>query len=121
MQYMLVYMQTASDLALRTDPAQAPAYWDAWRAYMAALRQSGMMLSGHGLQPPETGTTVRVRHGKRVIQDGPFADTKEHLGGYAILEAPSLDMALRWAERAPCATSGSVEVRPIMPTIAINA
>jgi hypothetical protein len=71
--------------------------------------------SGNGLQPPHTSTTVRVRDGKRQVQDGPFADTREHLGGYFVIEVPSLDEALEWAARAPCAVSGSTEVRPVLP------
>lgn len=58
---------------------------------------------------------MRLRGGKRQVQDGPFADTKEHLGGYFIVEVPSLDVALEWAARAPCAATGSSEVRPVLP------
>jgi hypothetical protein len=64
------------------------------------------------LQVPETGTTVRLKEGKRRVQDGPFADTKEQLGGFTILELPSLDAALDWAARCPAASIGAVEVRP---------
>ena len=73
------------------------------------------MLNGHGLMPPSTATTVRVAGGKRQVQDGPFADTREHLGGYFIIDVPSLETALEWAARAPCASSGSTEVRPVLP------
>jgi hypothetical protein len=72
-------------------------------------------VSGNGLQAPEMGTTVRLRDGKRQVQDGPIADTKEHLGGYFIIQAPTLDVALEWAARAPCTASGSAEVRPVLP------
>jgi hypothetical protein len=115
MKYMLVYNQTAADIAQRDDPAKAPAYWGAWRSYMGELHAAGLIDSGSGLLGPETATMVRVRDGKRLIQDGPFADTKEHLGGYIIMDAPSLDIALQWAERAPCVSTGTVEVRPVMP------
>jgi hypothetical protein len=60
-----------------------------------------------------TGTTLRVRGDKRQVQDGPFADTKEQLGGYFVIEVPDLDSALEWAARAPCASTGGVEVRPV--------
>jgi hypothetical protein len=73
------------------------------------------MVSGNGLQPPHTATTVRIQDGKRHVQDGPFADTKEQLGGYFIIDVPHVDAALEWAARAPCASTGGVEVRPVMP------
>ena len=114
MEYMLVFVEPTTELARRTDPAEAPAYWAAWGAYIGQLQGSGLVKSGNGLQAPETGTTVQVRNGQRIVQDGPFPDSKEHLGGYFIIDAPSLDVALQWAERAPCAACGSVEVRPVM-------
>ncbi len=115
MQYMLIFHEPTSEFAKRADPAAAPTYWGAWGTYVGALHQSGMVISGAGLQPPEMGTTVRLRSGKRQVQDGPFADTKEHLGGFFVIEAPSLDTALEWAARAPCAEAGSIEVRPVLP------
>lgn len=115
MQYMLMYFEPASEVAKRADPAEAPAYWGAWTAYIGAMHQSGIVVSGNGLQAPEMGTTVRLRDGKRQVQDGPIADTKEHLGGYFIIDAPTLDVALEWAARAPCAATGRSEVRPVLP------
>ena len=115
MQYMLLYQEPASELGKRADPVEAPAYWGAWNAYIGAMAQSGIVVSGNGLQPPNLSTTVRMRDGKRQVQDGPFADTKEHLGGYVIIEVPSLDAALEWAARAPCAATGSTEVRAVLP------
>jgi hypothetical protein len=115
MQYMLMYFEPAGEFAKRADPAEAPAYWGAWNAYIGAMSQAGVVVSGNGLQPPHMGTSVRLRDGKRQVQDGPFADTKEHLGGYIIVEVPSLDAALEWAARAPCAATGSAEVRPVLP------
>jgi len=70
------------------------------------------MVGGTGLQPPPLATTIRLRDGKRQVQDGPFGDTKEQLGGYYVIEVPGLDQALDWAARCPSATNGSVEVRP---------
>ena len=85
-------------------------------AYVGAVYESGTVVSGDGLLPPSTATTtLRVRGDKRQVQDGPFADTKEQLGGYFVLEVPDLDSALEWAARAPCASTGGVEVRPVMP------
>jgi hypothetical protein len=115
MQYMLMYRETAQDFAQRADPAAAPAYWGAWNAYIGALMGAGVVVNGNGLQPPHASTTVRLRAGKRQVQDGPFADTHEHLGGYFVIEVPSLDNALEWAARAPCAATGSTEVRPVLP------
>ena len=66
------------------------------------------------LQPPHTATHVRVRNGQRQVQDGPFADTREHLGGYFIVKVPSLDVALEWAARAPNSATGTTEVRPVL-------
>lgn len=115
MQYMLLFTEPAEDFAKRTDPAAAPAYWGAWSTYVAAVREAGILVNGDGLEPPDTATTVRVRAGKRAVQDGPFADLKEQLGGYFVIEVPDLDAALDWAARSPSALCGSVEVRPVMP------
>ncbi len=115
MQYMLIFKETADEVGKRSDPEAAPAYWGAWNAYIGALAQAGVIIHGNGLQTPDNGTQVRVRDGKRVIHDGPYADTKEHLGGYFIVEVPSLDDALEWAARSPNAANGSTEVRPVLP------
>src|ERR1700721_2587180 len=90
-------------------------YTEAWRAYHKALVESGSYLGGEPLQVPETGTTVRLKEGKRRVQDGPFADAKEQLGGFMIMELPSLDVALDWAARCPAASAGTIEVRPLDP------
>jgi hypothetical protein len=115
MQFMLIHKEIASEIAKRSDPESAPAYWGAWSAYIGAMAQAGIVVHGNGLQEPNHGTQVRVRDGKRVIHDGPYADTKEHLGGYFIIEVPHLDDALEWAARSPSAATGSTEVRPVMP------
>jgi hypothetical protein len=93
----------------------APAYWGAWNAYIGALMGAGIVVSGNGLQPPALSTSVMVRDGQRQVQDGPFADTHEHLDGHFIIKVDSLDEALEWAARAPCASVGSTEVRPVLP------
>ena len=82
---------------------------------MEAIRASGVVVSGAGLQPPETATTVRLKGEQRHVQDGPFADTKEQLGGFFVIDVPDLDAALAWAARSPAATDAAVEVRPVMP------
>ena len=80
-----------------------------------ALVEAGTYVGGEPLQPVASATTVRLRGGKRHVQDGPYADTKEQLGGFIILELPSLDAALAWAARCPAAATGAVEVRPLAP------
>jgi hypothetical protein len=115
MEYMLMFFETPAECARRDNPSQAPAYWGAWQAYVDAVRASGCVKNGHGLEPPRTATTVRVAAGKRQVQDGPFAETREHLGGYFVIDVPSLDTALEWAARAPNASAGHTEVRPVLP------
>ena len=115
MQFMMSNFESAEMFAVRNDPEKAPAYWGAWTAYVQAIAAAGVMLSGNGLQPPHTGTSLRLRDGKRQVQDGPFADTKEQLGGYFIIEVKNLDEALTWAARCPAASYGTVELRPVMP------
>ena len=114
MNYMLMFYLSPDDLAQRQDPARRDAYLAGWNAYVQSMYASGIVRSGEGLEPPSTATTVRVAHGKRQVQDGPFADAKEQLGGFFVIDAPDLDVALGWAARAPCAASGGVEVRPVM-------
>jgi hypothetical protein len=75
---------------------------------------AGVILGGEGLEPSSSATTVRVRNGERVLSDGPFAETKEQLGGFYLLECDSLDEAIGWAVKIPGAATGSVEVRPVM-------
>jgi hypothetical protein len=114
MQYMLLLNETQAEFNKRRNPAEAPAYWGGWNAFIGAMAQAGIIVKGDGLEPPEIATTVRLRNGKRSVQDGPFADSKEQLGGYFVIEVPDLDAALEWATRAPCAADGSVEVRPVL-------
>jgi hypothetical protein len=115
MQYMLMFSETEEDFASRSDPEKAGDYWGGWTAYIGAMAQAGIVVNGDGLEPPHTATTVRIRDGKRTIHDGPFADSKEQLAGYFVIEAPDLDAALEWAARSPSASTASVEVRPVMP------
>ncbi|MEO1091464.1 MAG: YciI family protein [Pseudomonadota bacterium] len=116
MQYMMMFFEPATTFAERDDPSRAPDYWGAWKAYIDSLVSSGAMVSGNGLEPPSTATTVRLANGERLVQDGPAAATKEQLGGYVVLDVADLDAALTWAARCPAAASGAVEVRPVMPS-----
>ena len=118
MHFMLLLNETAEDIAKRQDPAQAPEYWGGWNAFIGAMAQAGVIVKGDGLHGPQTATTLRLRNGARQVQDGPYADTKEQLGGYFVIDVPDLDAALDWAARAPCAQTASVEVRPVLPPMA---
>ena len=88
---------------------------DAWYQYTDDLQKSGTWLAGDALQPTSTATTVRVRQGKTLVTDGPYAETKEQLGGFYIIDAENLDNAMEWAAKMPhMAGGGAVEVRPVM-------
>lgn len=113
MKYALIIMETPEQLGERQS-AKAPAYWGAWAAYSEAMKKAGVAAGGAGLEPPSTATTVRFKADKKVVQDGPYADSKELLGGFFVIDVPDLDAALEWASRAPLAAGGSVEVRPLM-------
>jgi hypothetical protein len=114
-QFMLILNETTDDFEQRNDPARAEAYWGGWNAFIGAMGQAGIIVKGDGLQGPQLATTLRIRDGKRTVEDGPFAETKEQLGGYFVVEVPSLDEALDWASKAPCVLTGSVELRPVLP------
>lgn len=85
----------------------------AYTAYSGAMAQAGVLVSGERLQPSGSATTVRIQDGKTSVLDGPYADIKEQLGGFFIINVPDLDAALSWAARCPGASYGAVEVRPI--------
>ncbi|QEC46297.1 YciI family protein [Baekduia soli] len=87
---------------------------EAWFGYTRALQEAGVLVAGDALQGLEAATTVRVRGGETLVADGPFAETKEMLGGYYLIDVPDLDAALAWAAKVPNAPYGSVEVRPLM-------
>lgn len=115
MQYLILAAEDDAAFAARDDADRSTAYWESWQGYIAALTESGLLAGAGGLQPPWTATTVRVRDGRRSVQDGPYAETKEQLGGYFVIDAPDLDTALLWAERCPASSYASVEVRPLLP------
>jgi hypothetical protein len=121
MNYALLIAQSQAGFDLRNDPVKSPGMWEAWKAYSEALQKAGVIVHGAGLQPPQTATTVRVRDGKRQVQDGPYAETKELVAGIIIIDVPNLDAALEWAARCPVATHGSIEVRPVFPAAATLA
>ena len=112
MKYMLLMYANESVVPNTPDEQEAVAP-EVWFALMKEMKDAGVMISNNGLAPIATATTVRVREGKRLITDGPFAETHEQLGGFFLLECKDLDEALRWAEKVPHAMYGSVEVRPL--------
>jgi hypothetical protein len=95
-------------------PEDGAAQMKAYNEFTEAIRKAGVLVSGDGLQPTATATTIRERDGERVLTDGPFAETKEQLGGFYLLECASKDEAVDWASKIPAVQSGSVEVRPVM-------
>ena len=115
MKYAMFAYESPADFAKRSDPKVADAYRGAWMAYAKALREAGVITGGAGLEPPTTATVLRLQNDKRQVQDGPYADTKEQLGGFFIFDVPDLDTALDWAARCPAASSGAIELRPLLP------
>jgi hypothetical protein len=112
MQYiLLIYGQELTE----EPPLEAmAAELDQYNAFTAHLRDRGAMLAGDGLQPTSTATTVRVADGRTIATDGPFAETKEALGGFYVVEAADLDEAIAYAAMIPGAQHGSIEIRPIL-------
>lgn len=108
MQYMLLIYDD------ETGPQPGEAEMAAWFAVTEEMQKAGVMVAGEALHPTTTATTVRVRGGDTVATDGPFAETREQLGGYYVLDVPDLDHAIEWAARLPSSDRGSVEVRPVM-------
>jgi hypothetical protein len=117
----LALIYTDESLAANATPEQGAAIMQAYGEFTEAAREAGVYLGGDGLQATATATTVRVRDGERLLTDGPFAETKEQLGGYYGLDCKDLDEALAWAARIPGAAIGSVEVRPIIDYEAMEA
>ena len=113
MQYLLMIYRSEAELFKMTDADRQKMSAD-YGTYTQSIIQSGHFKAGDGLQPSTTATTVRVRDGKVMTTDGPFAETREQLGGYYLVEAKDLDAALGIAARIPGAKNGAIEVRPIM-------
>jgi len=113
MRYLLLIYGNEATQAQRSQE-QLAAEFQAYDQYTKALAESGLMEAGAALQSVNTATTVRVRDGKTLTTDGPFAETKEQLGGYYLINCKDLDEAISWAARIPGAAIGSIEVRPVM-------
>src|ERR1700751_6125883 len=112
MQYLLMIYTNEAEYARRDAPTTQKVTAE-YGAFTHAIIQSGNFKAADGLQPTSTATTVRVRDGKMLTTDGPFAETREQLGGYYLIEAKDLDTAIGIAARIPSARDGSIEVRPI--------
>ena len=112
MQYLLLLHanEAAIQSSSKTETEQRLA---AYGAYIEAMKQAGVLRGGNRLRPTATATTVRVSNGKTTLLNGPYAETKEQLGGYFLIETQDLDAALTWAARCPGASHGAIEVRPI--------
>jgi len=114
MLYMiLIYGDERNFATLAHDPEAQKQMYAAYTRYGASMREAGVLRGGAELKPTHSATTVRVKNGKPVTTDGPFAETKEQLGGYYLIDVPNLDEAVRWAAECPAANGGSVEVRPL--------
>ena len=115
MQYALLFYQSPDEFAARSDPKKREVFWASFIPYMKALHEAGIVVAGAGLEPPDVSTSIRLKGGKRQVQDGPFADAKEQLGGFFIIDVANLDVALEWAARWPAELIAGVEVRPVAP------
>ena len=113
MQYLLMIYRSEAELG-KMDAAARKEMSAEYGAFTQSIIQSGHFKAGDGLQPTTTATTVRVRDGKTLTTDGPFAETREQLGGYFLIDAKDLDEAIGIAARIPGARLGTVEIRPVM-------
>ena len=109
---LLIYSDEKADINVSKEELEAwmGEYW----AYTDAITQAGVRLAGDALHPTSAATTVRVQNGKTITTHGPFAETKEQLGGYFLIDCKNLDEAIEWAARCPGARVGSIELRPVM-------
>ena len=108
---LLIYMDESTYASMSESELQAD--MAKWWEYTNALKEAGVSPGGEALQPTSTATTVREDGGKPLVTDGPFAETKEQLGGYYVLDVENLDAAIEWAHKCPAAQYGTVELRPI--------
>ncbi|HEY7247526.1 MAG TPA: YciI family protein [Xanthobacteraceae bacterium] len=114
MKYMLLIYANEDQMQKRERPSIEQAL-AAYGAYTEAMQKAGVLIGGNRLRPSGSASTVRVADGKTNVLDGPYAETKEQLGGYYMIDVPDLDAAITWAARCPGASHGTIEVRPIWP------
>jgi hypothetical protein len=115
MKYLLLIYENEGAAAGLSEAEQGRIYQE-YMDYTSRIRRSGHYVAGEALQPVATATTVRAKNGKTLTTDGPFAETREQLGGFYMVEAKDLDEAISLAAGIPAVRTGSIEVRPIMPT-----
>ena len=115
MKYLLLIYENEASMAGLSEAEQGKIF-EEYMDYTKRIRKNGNYVAGEALQPISTATTVRVKNGKTLTTDGPFAETREQLGGFYMVEAKDLDEAIALAAGIPAARTGSIEVRPIMPT-----
>jgi len=114
LQYSLLIFESPEGFRQRTDPQAAPTYWSGVTHYLSLLREAGVFVGGAGLEPPETARSLVIDEGRHVVQDGPYADVKEQLGGLFLIDVPTMTDALGWARRFPLRPGQIVEVRPTL-------
>ena len=108
---ILIYNSEANDKAMTQQ--EVGKLMEAYGAYSQAMVKAGVMVGGERLKPTDTATTVRTKNGRTEVLNGPYADTREQLGGYYMIDVPDLDAAITWAARCPSSSNGTIEVRPI--------
>lgn len=114
MKYMLLIY--GNEAHMMSAPKEAATQMTAaYMAYTEAMKKAGIVVGGERMRPTGDATTVRGSNGKTQVLDGPYAETKEQLGGYYMIDVPDLDAALSWAKRCPGAQYGAIEVRPLWP------
>lgn len=117
MQYLLLIYgdeQVQNEQFAQMSEAEQKENLDRWWAYTKELEDAGAHVAGEALHPTQSAKTVRLREGEQLVTDGPFAETKEQLGGYYVIDVETEEEALRWAAKIPSAPYGSIEVRPVM-------
>ncbi len=113
MKLLLLANEAPEDFALRENKGEFDSYMGAWYAFSEAMSDAGVTLDSAALQPPSTATVVSVRNGARHVEDGPYPDAKEQLGGFFVIDAPDLETGAEWAGKCPAAERGFVDVRVI--------
>ncbi len=112
MQYMLALYED-ENVFMNLNEAEMGELMGAYNAYTTSLQEAGAFVAGEPLEPSATGAIIRNHNNTMHVQDGPFVEAKEHLGGFYLIDVPDLDAALDWAAQCPCASTGTVEVRPV--------
>jgi hypothetical protein len=115
MKYLLLIYENEAGFASLPEAEQGKIFGE-YMDYTRRIKKNGNYIGGEALEPVSTATTVRIKDGKTLTTDGPFAETREQLGGYYLVEAKDLDQAIELAKGIPAVRTGCIEVRPIMPT-----